>query len=240
MSRNDTPGKRPGFLRRIINAIRSPSTVYSLGGLMITGFAAGIVFWGGFNWAMEETNNQEFCISCHEMRVNVYAEYKGSVHEANASGVRATCPDCHVPKAWAPKVVRKIQASWELYGHFVTGIIDTPEKFEAHRLDMASSVWAAMKKTDSRECRNCHKFDYMDFTEQENRAADNHQIAQDEGKTCIDCHQGIAHRLPEGYLERYRDVVAELEAKGLVPEPKGVRVSQADAGSIRDYLAKQD
>ncbi len=135
-----------------------------------------------------------------------YAEYEGTIHQNNSSGVRATCPDCHVPKEWGPKVIRKIQASRELYGHFFTGVIDTPEKFDAHRLELSSRVWTAMKKTHSRECRNCHKFDYMDFTMQENRAAQNHQQALDQGKTCIACHPGIAHGLPEGCLDAYKKV----------------------------------
>ena len=60
-------------------------------------FVAGIIVWGGFNTVMEETNTMEFCISCHEMRDNVYKEYKETVHYQNRSGVRATCSDCHVP-----------------------------------------------------------------------------------------------------------------------------------------------
>ncbi len=227
MSQSDAPEKRPGFIRRTWRAFWSPTSAFSLGFLLFIGIGAGIAFWGSFHWAMEATNTEKFCVSCHEMRDNVFAEYQGTIHQENSAGVRATCPDCHVPKDWAPKVVRKIQASWELYGHFVTGIIDTPEKFEAHRLDMATSVWTAMKRTDSRECRNCHKFDYMDFTQQETRASDNHQRALDAGMTCIDCHQGIAHKLPEGYLERYEQIKRDLAASGEVPLAKDVEVSQA-------------
>lgn len=220
MSKTEAQAEKRGFIRRIWRFLWTPTSLFSFGFILLGGFAFGIVFWGGFNWAMEATNNEPFCVSCHEMRDNVFAEYQGTIHQENSAGVRATCPDCHVPKEWGPKVVRKIQASWELYGHFVTGIIDTPEKFEAHRLDMAASVWTAMKKTDSRECRNCHKFDYMDFTMQQSRASESHQRAIDEGKTCIDCHQGIAHKLPEGYLKRYKEIVDQLTAKGEIPESR--------------------
>ncbi len=37
-------------------------------------FLAGIVSWGGFNWSMELTNTESFCISCHAMRDYVYKE----------------------------------------------------------------------------------------------------------------------------------------------------------------------
>lgn len=204
MANDNNADASVGLIRRLWRFLWRPSTVFSLGFLTIGGFVVGILFWGGFHWAMEMTNNEEFCVSCHEMRDNVFAEYQGTVHQNNGSGVRATCPDCHVPKEWGPKVIRKIQASQELWGHFVTGFVDTPEKFEKERLYLASRVWTAMKATDSRECRNCHNFEYMDFTIQETRAGKAHQTAIDENKTCIDCHQGIAHRLPAGYLEAYQ------------------------------------
>lgn len=187
----------PGMIGRLLQWLRKPSATISLGVLLIGGFVAGIIFWGGFNWSMEATNTEEFCISCHEMENTVYEEYKETVHYSNHSGVRATCPDCHVPKPWIHKMVRKIKASNELY-HKALGSISTPEKFEAKRLQLAQNVWRAMESTDSRECRNCHDFDSMDFTIQENRAARNHQKAIDEGMTCINCHKGIAHNLPEG------------------------------------------
>jgi len=170
----------------------------SLGALLFVGFIAGIVFWGGFNTAMEATNTETFCISCHEMEENVYKEYQDSIHYSNGSGVRATCPDCHVPKPWVHKVVRKIQATNELY-HKALGSIDTPEKFEAKRLQLAQNVWKAMKATDSRECRNCHDYESMDYTKQQRRGVQQHIEGFDNGETCIDCHKGIAHSLPAMY-----------------------------------------
>ena len=163
-------------------------------------FVAGIVFWGGFNTAMEATNTLEFCIGCHEMRDNVYVEYKKTIHYTNRTGVRAVCSDCHVPKDWTHKMIRKIQASKEVWGK-ITGVIDTPEKFAAHRLQMAESEWARMKANDSRECRNCHSFDAMDVEKQKLRGAKMHKIGISEKKTCIDCHKGIAHTKPKGMKE---------------------------------------
>ena len=180
--------------------LKRPSSKYSLGALLLVGIVAGIIFWGGFNTAMEATNNEDFCISCHEMRDNVYEEYKDTVHYSNRTGVRATCPDCHVPKEWTYKMIRKIQASNELL-HKALGTIDTPEKFEAKRLELARHVWATMKKTDSRECRNCHNFESMDYTEQGRRAVRQHEKGLAGDKTCIDCHKGIAHSLPAMYEE---------------------------------------
>ena len=164
----------------------------------------GVLLWGGFNTAMEATNTLGFCISCHEMESTVYQEYKTSVHAQNPSGVRAACPDCHVPKEWLPKVIRKIQASQEVY-HWLVGTIDTPEKFEARRPRLAKHVWKTMKETDSRECRNCHDYKSMDFQGQARFASRIHQDAFEQGKTCIDCHKGISHKLPK--LEKKQQVV---------------------------------
>jgi len=135
---------------------------FGWGAIFAVGGVAGIIFWGGFNTFMEHTNTLGFCISCHEMRDTVYQEYKQSVHYQNPSGVRAICADCHVPKDWTAKLVRKIKASNELY-HKIAGTIDTPVKFEAKRLELAENVWAEMKSNDSRECRNCHSYDAMHF-----------------------------------------------------------------------------
>lgn len=216
----ETVSARPGFLKRLWRGFWSPAGTIALGTLLIGGFILGVVFWGGFNWALEMTNREEFCISCHEMKDNVYAEYKNTPHYQNHSGVRATCPDCHVPKDWEHKIIRKIQASQELWGHFVTQSIWTREKFTEKRLELAQHEWARMKKTDSRECRNCHAFEFMDFTKQENRAGKQHQAAIDQGKTCIDCHQGIAHRLPEGGREAYEKMMKDQRSEAPAAELK--------------------
>ncbi len=183
------------LIKRIWHWFWGPTARFAWGTIIIVGFAGGIVFWGGFHTAMEATNTLKFCTSCHEMEQFAYQEYKESVHYKNASGVRAICSDCHVPHAWGPKVIRKIQATGELWAK-LTGKINTKEKFEAHRLEMAQRVWAAMLATDSRECRNCHSYDAMDFHKQGRRAQEKMKAGIEEGKTCIECHKGIAHRLP--------------------------------------------
>ena len=194
---SDNNGGFIAFLRR-------PSAKYSLLTLLVVGFFSGIFFWGGFNTVMEATNTLEFCVSCHEMRDNVYVEYKETIHYTNRTGVRAVCADCHVPKDWTYKMIRKIQASKDVYGKIV-GTIDTKEKFEENRLRLAQNEWARMKKSDSRECRNCHSFGGMNVEKQKTRAAKMHKIAQDDKKTCIDCHKGIAHQKPKNMPEEPDD-----------------------------------
>ncbi len=188
------------MFKNLWQVLRKPSAKYSLVALLSFGFVGGILFWGGFNTAMEATNQLEFCISCHEMQDTVYQEYKQTIHYSNRTGVRAVCSDCHVPKDWAHKMMRKIQASQEIYGK-IMGTINTPEKFEAKRLQLATNEWNRMKASDSRECRNCHSFDGMDVEKQKLRGAKMHKIGQADKKTCIDCHKGIAHKKPKGMKE---------------------------------------
>jgi cytochrome c-type protein NapC len=176
----------------------------------------GVIFWGGFNTAMEATNTLDFCISCHEMKDNVYQEYKKTIHYTNRSGVRATCSDCHVPDPWVHKVVRKIQASNEVL-HKVLGSINTPEKFDQKRLKLAKNVWKAMKETDSRECRNCHNFNSMNPEDQKGRARKQHMNGMEAGNTCIDCHKGIAHN-------KVHDQLTEDELEAMeTPHPENKR-----------------
>ena len=199
-------------------------------------FVGGIVAWGGFNTAMEATNTTDFCISCHEMFDNVYQEYRETVHYQNRTGVRASCSDCHVPDPWVYKVVRKVQATNELY-HWALGTIDTKEKFEAKRLTMAKHVWKAMKETDSRECRNCHSWEGMMQEKQKRRAWKQHELAQSEGQTCIDCHKGIAHRAVHVLLEDDEDPYDGLadsrslpvEVASAEPEPAPAEAEVAEA-----------
>ena len=90
-----------------------------------------------------------------------------------------------------------MQASKEVWGK-IFGTINTREKFLDKRRELAEHEWARLKANDSLECRNCHNFEYMDFTRQNARAAAAHSTYLAKGeKTCIDCHKGIAHQLPD-------------------------------------------
>ncbi len=163
--------------------------------LLAVGVVAGIIFWGGFNTFMEYTNTYSFCVSCHEMST-VEEEYQQSAHAHNPSGVAAICSDCHVPRPWGSKLWRKISATNELY-HKLMGTIDTPEKFEERRLTLAQRVWTSMEATDSRECRNCHTNETMVTEKQTKLGQKMHKQLMDGEATCINCHKGVSHELPD-------------------------------------------
>jgi cytochrome c-type protein NapC len=166
----------------------------SIWGLSLLLFCAlGLALLGAAGF--ERTNSQAFCVSCHSMST-VATEHADSAHYRNASGVMASCADCHVPRALMPALLAKVAASKDVW-HELLGTIDTPEKFEAQRWRLANAVWRKMAANDSRECRNCHSFAQMDLEAQAPRTARRHERAAANSRTCIDCHKGIAHRLPE-------------------------------------------
>ncbi|WP_114970165.1 NapC/NirT family cytochrome c [Rhodoferax ferrireducens] len=166
--------------------------------LLAAGFVAAVLLMTGGAAALAWTNTEEFCIGCHEMKNNVYAEFKGTIHDQNRTGVRAVCVDCHQPREMGPSILRKLQASKDVYSHFISQSISTPEKFQARRHELATQVWRRMKDTDSLECRNCHNPAKMSAALQSAKAQTRHAKAAADSLTCIDCHFGIAHKEPEG------------------------------------------
>jgi cytochrome c-type protein NapC len=156
----------------------------------------GIGLTGGFLVSLKLTESDRFCTSCHEMSTP-FAELAHSPHYSNAFGIQASCGNCHVPPAFLPGLWRHMQASIEVWGH-LTGKLDTPAKFEAQRLQLAQKIWKEFKANDSAECRSCHTPAAMAFAQQPAAAATAHQGLATNGMTCIDCHRGVAHTLPQG------------------------------------------
>lgn len=188
-------------VRECLRALRNPPKPgVTVGRLVGAGAAAAAIaafaIYGLLYYPlMEATNSTEFCVSCHTMESMAYREYKQSAHYSNPSGVRAGCPDCHVPKQFGPKLVAKVRAAKDVW-HEILGTIDTPEKFEAHRWRMASAVWSMMARTDSATCRSCHTWDAMDLDGQDRIGKRKHRSAIEEGRTCIECHKGLVHKRP--------------------------------------------
>jgi cytochrome c-type protein NapC len=191
--------EKPGFLRRQWLTWKNYPLRSSILTLLLAGAVGGIIFGDGFNFLMAQTNTTEFCISCHTMKGN-YEEFKKTAHYSNRSGVGAGCPDCHVPHTFWRKIYRKMEAAKDVWGE-ITGVINTPEKFEARRMRMATAEWERLKASDSFTCRHCHSYEVMNEEKQGQTRYNKHKQAKAEGKTCIDCHKGVAHKLPKEYRD---------------------------------------
>jgi nitrate/TMAO reductase-like tetraheme cytochrome c subunit len=182
-----------------------------LGGFLMIGL--GAIGLGVTNYALHATSTTEFCFACHSHEVNIRAEYEASSHFRNASGVRAECSNCHLPEHdWFDYITTKMIVSLDAIPEF-TGKVDTPEKWEAHRGEMAEKVWAEYRANDSRYCRHCHTPEAMDFELQSQMARGVHQNGAAADKTCIDCHAGLVHKLPETTAEIGEDVETEFAVR---------------------------
>ncbi len=185
-------------MKKMIQKIRSWGSGPGSLVVLIVGLALGMVFFASAGSFMVYANSEKFCAtSCHEMG-QLQKEHKGTIHDVNRSGVRATCNDCHVPHEYVPNYLAKLGLFSDFWGHYVTHSIDTKEKFEAKRYQLAKRVWTYMKENDSRECRHCHVTAKMDPDKQTDKAKARHEKARIEGLTCVECHFSIAHSEPNG------------------------------------------
>jgi cytochrome c-type protein NapC len=170
-----------------------------LGGLFA--FVLGAIALGTMNFVLHTTSSTEFCYTCHSHEAFIKPEYEASSHFVNTAGVRAGCADCHLPHDnWFELVWTKAVVSLDIIPE-VMGKLDSAEKYESHRAEMAESVWRQFKGNDSKFCRGCHSIDAMDLESQGRSTARRHTRAAERGETCIDCHYGIVHKEPENAKE---------------------------------------
>jgi cytochrome c-type protein NapC len=174
-----------------LKRLLQPSKTRSVLSLVIIGMVLGAVALLTFDATLHATSTEAFCTSCHDMD-SPYAQYQQTSHFNNATGISASCSDCHVPQEFVPKMIRKVEAAREVWGT-LTGIINTPEKYTAHAPAMKAREIARLKANDSQECRNCHNAERMLSVIQSSKAQRYHRAVSSGRKTCIDCHAGIAH-----------------------------------------------
>jgi len=176
-----------------------PKTRWLLG-IPLGGFAAlvlGAIALGTFNEVLHATSTNEFCYVCHSHEQFVRPEYESSSHFSNTSGVRADCADCHLPHGNIDLILTKIAVSTDIIPELM-GKLDSAEKFEAARADMAQAVWERYRANDSEYCRHCHTIEAMTLETQDALPRQLHDTMAERGMTCIDCHRGIVHALPQG------------------------------------------
>lgn len=224
---NRTTEGKQGFIDSLLNPPKC-----SMLRMIVIGILGGVIIWGGLNMGMEYTNRSDFCMSCHEMTIP-FEELKKTVHYKNRSGTTVQCADCHVASSKTPtdyifKSFQKLMAARDVIGH-IKGTLDTPAKYEEHRLVMAERVWERMKERDSKECRNCHDFKTMDPAKQKDRSVTKHEGAIEDGKTCIDCHKGIAHKAVHHLVDKTpEERLAALMAPPAPSKPEQAPVTKAE------------
>ncbi|WNC71877.1 NapC/NirT family cytochrome c [Thalassotalea psychrophila] len=176
----------------IVSRFFNKGAVYTSFFLITVGIFVGVGSVIGFEVGMGLTNTEEFCTGCHLQPGATAETYHKSTHFKNKTGVRPVCSSCHVPVEFGNKMWRKIIASRELWSYF-SGELDTTEQYLSKVVHMRDKEIARLKANDSQECRNCHEVSQMVFELQTAKAQEFHAVMKSEGKTCIDCHQGLTH-----------------------------------------------
>lgn len=203
------------WLRNLWRTLNKPARYLTVGTVALSAFIMGMIFWGGFNTGLHHTSTQEFCMTCHTPDKAPTSELMKTVHWSNNVGVPATCPDCHIPHDWTQMMGIKVAALRDIYGQ-ITGTIDTPEKYEAKRLEMATVVWKMYDRNKSQNCKNCHQYKKMKWDEMSPMAVKQMKPAAEKDQSCIDCHKGIAHHLPKMGTSRAPQLIAEV-GQGVTP-----------------------
>jgi len=141
------------------------------------------------------SSSEEFCTSCHSMNL-AGTPYRESVHYKSASGVRASCGDCHVSEG-------VFTATWD---HFIGGkdlvkqikgaIIgpdyDNPVINALHLPDAAFAAREWFIKRGSATCQRCHVKEAILGTRVGTEAV-HKEDAKD--KNCVECHINLVHRV---------------------------------------------
>jgi cytochrome c-type protein NapC len=185
-----------GAIKRFFRWLFSPSAKLSVFVLLLVGLLVGAASVIGTQVMVHQTGSVEFCGgACHSMSAFTMPEYKESVHYANKTGVRAGCSDCHIPHSYPGVLFYKARAGIRDVYHEIRGTISTQEKYDKERWRMANHVWEEFRATNSANCRTCH--DPKAFASQGASAQKAHKKFFAGESTCIDCHQGVAHKAPE-------------------------------------------
>ena len=139
------------------------------------------------------TTTDQFCTSCHAMKRYIAESetYQTSTHRTHTSGVQPGCADCHIPKGLVISTYTHIADGLsDLWGQLYYDYEDTAV-WEKERIRMAYAVRDTMRENDSVTCRSCHIEALI--KPKRKRGQKQHEMASENGMTCIDCHYNLVH-----------------------------------------------
>ncbi|GLP95996.1 NapC/NirT family cytochrome c [Paraferrimonas sedimenticola] len=191
-------------------AIFKPSAKYSIFALLAVGIIVGVVGYFTTQQVLHATSTDEFCMSCHSNH-SLKDEVLASVHGGGKSGIVVECQQCHVAQDPFGYLKKKIIVSKDVIGYLTIDGFNTQEWLEENRAEQAELAARYFRQIDSSTCQNCHNRIYEDQPETMKKMAVKMHTRNFEAKgtekykTCIDCHQGVAHPFPrEGKSPKFR------------------------------------
>jgi nitrate/TMAO reductase-like tetraheme cytochrome c subunit len=157
---------------------------------LVVGGLGGILFMVFLIEFDHYTSSNTFCTTCHSMTY-ADARYRQSVHYDSASGVRASCGDCHVSPGVFAATWDHAVGGKDLFKQLFGPDYDDPVINALLLPEAAFSAREWFRKRDSATCKRCHTLEAI-----QGKRADTAAIHREEtaGKTCVDCHYNLVHR----------------------------------------------
>jgi nitrate/TMAO reductase-like tetraheme cytochrome c subunit len=157
---------------------------------LVIGGVGGVLFMTFLLEFDHYTSSNAFCTTCHSM---TYADesYRQTVHYNSASGVRASCGDCHVSEGVFAATWDHAIGSKDLFKQLFGPDYDDPVVNALHLPEAAFAARRWFQARDSATCKRCHTLEAI-----QGKRADTAAIHREEtdGKSCIDCHYNLVHR----------------------------------------------
>jgi len=140
------------------------------------------------------TSTEEFCTTCHSMELAA-EPYRQSSHYNPASGVRASCGDCHVSEGVLSATWDHAMGTKDLLSQLLGPKYDDPVVNLLHLPEAAFSARKWFRDRNSATCRRCHLQEAIS-----GRRANTLDVHREDakGKSCVDCHINLVHRKVPG------------------------------------------
>ncbi len=136
------------------------------------------------------TSSEDFCTTCHSMEL-VAVPYRESAHYKPASGVRASCGDCHVSEGVFAATWDHFIGTKDLIRQIFGVKYDDPVVNALHLPEAAFAARDWFKDRNSATCKRCHVNEAI-FGERPDTLQIHLEDAKD--KSCIECHYNLVHR----------------------------------------------
>jgi formylglycine-generating enzyme required for sulfatase activity/nitrate/TMAO reductase-like tetraheme cytochrome c subunit len=154
--------------------------------LVLLGVVICYILFVGMNVAVEKTETDEYCQSCH-VHTEADAAWKLSTHYDNSSGVIVHCVDCHLP----PKGEGHLW--WKAY-------FGAKDVYKFYFTDTDKINWEAKGEVEEanhftfiESCVKCHSNLFPSTLSDEGGDAHLHYQQNMETITCLNCHITVGH-----------------------------------------------
>ena len=167
-------------------------TVFGLSGVALVALTNKAVIW---------SSSDAFCgMFCHSMTWAL-AGYQQGPHFINASGVRASCGQCHIPydssHATATEYVKmllfKANRGAKDFWNESHNTIATKEEWEKRRPQLRAEFEGYMREHNYITCRGCHTLEAFGGPRSQMKMLIHKDVINANDVGCLRCHQNIGH-----------------------------------------------